>query len=72
MVGDAGTVTLDLTDNGNGLAPDWSKRTGHYGLRWLAGRVEALGGKFHIEPASPRGVRLQVRLPLDAAMLENE
>ena len=72
VVGEAGTVTLDLTDDGNGLAPDWSTRTGHYGLRWLAERVEALGGEFRVEPASPRGVRLQVRLPLDAAMAENE
>ena len=72
VVVEAGTVSLDLTDNGNGLAPDWSKRTGHYGLRWLAERVEALGGEFRVEPATPRGVRLQVRLPLDAAMVDNE
>ena len=62
VVVDGGTVTLDLTDNGSGLAPDWSERTGHHGLRWLAERVEALGGAFCIEPAMAGGVRLQVRL----------
>jgi signal transduction histidine kinase len=34
--------------------------------------VEALGGRFLIESASPRGVRLQVRLPLDSGRAGNE
>ncbi|WP_280151503.1 histidine kinase [Piscinibacter sp. XHJ-5] len=57
-------VTLELTDDGGGLAPDWSQRSGHYGLRWLAERVESVGGQFRIEPRAPRGVRLQVQVPL--------
>ena len=61
------TLTLTLRDDGQGLAPDWSKRTGHYGLRWLAERVQALGGELRIEAAEPRGVQLQARLPLGAA-----
>ncbi len=69
---DAGAVTLDLSDDGNGLAPDWSTRTGHYGLRWMAERVEALDGEFRIEAVSPRGVHLQVRLPLNAVAVENK
>ena len=56
-------VTLDLADDGQGLPPEGTQRSGHYGLRWLAERVEALGGRFLIEAASPRGVHLQVRLP---------
>ena len=64
----AGSVTLELIDDGNGLAPDWSKRTGHYGLRWLNERVEALQGTARVEPAAPRGVRLRVELPLTEAM----
>ena len=61
----AGTdgVTLDLADDGQGLPPEGTQRSGHYGLRWLAERVEALGGRFQIEAASPRGVHLQVQLP---------
>lgn len=63
--GRAGEVTLELVDDGHGLPPDWSQRgAGHHGLRWLAERVQGLGGRFEIAPASPRGVRLQVRLPL--------
>lgn len=64
--GRAGEVTLELVDDGQGLPPDWSQRAGHHGLRWLAERVQGLGGSFEIAPASPRGVRLQVRLPLPA------
>lgn len=60
----AGVVTLTLQDDGQGLAPDWSLRTGHYGLRWLAKRAEGVGGEMHIEAAQPHGVLLSVRLPL--------
>jgi two-component system, NarL family, sensor histidine kinase UhpB len=59
-----GAVVLTLVDDGQGLAPDWSQRRGHYGLRWLTERVESVGGQFDIEPHHPRGVRLTVRVPL--------
>ena len=62
--GTAEAVTLSLRDDGCGLAPDWSARPGHYGLRWLAERVEAIGGALQVEPARPSGVLLRVRLPL--------
>jgi two-component system, NarL family, sensor histidine kinase UhpB len=57
-------LALDLHDDGQGLPAEGTQRSGHYGLRWLAERVEALGGHFSIEPAMPRGARLQVRLPM--------
>ena len=60
------SLTLDVVDDGQGLPADGTQRSGHYGLRWLAERVEALGGRFSIEAALPRGVHLQVRLPLPA------
>jgi two-component system sensor histidine kinase UhpB len=63
-------VALTLTDDGRGiLAPDAARETGtgHYGLRWLAERVDSLGGELRLEPALPRGARLTVRLPLRAA-----
>ena len=59
-------LTLDVIDDGQGLPAEGTQRSGHYGLRWLAERVEALGGRFSIEAADPRGVHLQVRLPLSA------
>jgi len=57
-------VTLCLRDNGVGLAPDWQGRNGHHGLRWLAERVEGLGGDFEISPRDEGGVELRVHLPL--------
>ena len=57
-------LTLTLQDDGQGLAPDWSLRTGHYGLRWLAERAEGIGGELRVEAVQPHGVRLVVQLPL--------
>ncbi len=64
VAGGQGEVRLTLTDDGQGLAPDWSQRAGHYGLRWLTERVESLGGVFKLAAAAPRGVALEVRMPL--------
>jgi len=64
---DAKALTLTLVDNGSGLADGWENRPGHHGLRWLAERVEGLGGRFAIQAAPGAGVRLQVELPLAIA-----
>jgi two-component system sensor histidine kinase UhpB len=61
-----GSAALTVTDNGDGL-PAEAPPPGHHGLRWLAERVEGLGGQFRIAGNAPRGVVLQVRLPLAAA-----
>ena len=60
-------LTLEVVDDGQGLAPGWSADDGHHGLRWLAERVEALGGRFTLDPVDPHGVRLVVRVPLHEA-----
>lgn len=56
------TLRLAITDDGVG-PPATLPREGHYGLRWLAERVEALGGRFALEPVAPHGARLRVELP---------
>ena len=60
-------MTLEVVDDGHGLARDWSADDGHHGLRWLAERVEALGGRFALAAVDPHGVRLVVRVPLHEA-----
>ncbi|MFL6600017.1 MAG: ATP-binding protein [Steroidobacteraceae bacterium] len=59
-------IVLTVTDDGVGLAPDWS-RPGHFGLRGLADRVEHLGGTFTAANHDPHGVRLTAEIPLSAA-----
>jgi two-component system sensor histidine kinase UhpB len=57
----------DVVDDGSGLGGGATTAPGHYGLRWLAERVEALGGSLQLADAQPHGVRLVVRVPLPAA-----
>lgn len=65
VTADTQTVRLELVDDGRGLAPDWSGRTGHYGLRWLAERAQALHGTLELGPADAGGTRLRLQLPLE-------
>jgi two-component system sensor histidine kinase UhpB len=64
--GDDG-IALQLVDDGTGLPADWPERAGRRGLRWLAERVESVGGRCEVEPDSAGGVCLRVRVPLAQA-----
>jgi two-component system sensor histidine kinase UhpB len=64
LAGTPGEVALELCDDGRGLPADGPPSDGHYGLRWLRERVEALHGTVVLENVRPRGARLAVRLPL--------
>jgi two-component system, NarL family, sensor histidine kinase UhpB len=66
VAGDARQVRLALRDDGCGLPPQGTEKAGHYGLRWLAERVESLNGSLTLDAAQPRGVLLQVQVPLPA------
>jgi two-component system, NarL family, sensor histidine kinase UhpB len=67
---DAGRLTLTLTDDGRGLPPAGWQRPGHYGLRWLAERVQALQGTLRVDAVAPHGVRLEVQIALPAPQHE--
>jgi two-component system sensor histidine kinase UhpB len=66
LVGNDTSVRLSLVDDGRGLPADWSRRTGHYGLRWLDERAQVLHGRLTLGPAEPQGTRLVLDLPLAA------
>ena len=66
---DGPSVRLSLRVDGSGLPSgglpsDGQPGSGHHGLRWLAERVEGLGGKLQIGNVEPRGVLLQMIVPL--------
>ncbi len=62
---DAERISATVTDDGVGLAEDWT-RPGHFGLRGLAERVQQLGGTFDIGNRDGRGVRLRADIPMSA------
>lgn len=70
LEGDDAAVTMNLRDDGCGLPADGSNRVGHYGLRWLTERVEALGGRVRLAMDQPQGVHLQVQVPRSAMAAE--
>jgi signal transduction histidine kinase len=56
---DARGVTVEIADNGIGGATT----TGGSGLRGLADRVEALGGRFTVSSPPGRGTTLRAEIP---------
>jgi len=64
---DSGHATLELVDDGHGLPPEAQRQGKHYGLRWLAERVQGLGGSFDLADVQPHGARLRVCLPISAS-----
>ena len=55
-------VVLLVSDNGAGFEHG-RFRTGHFGLRTMCERAQALGGTLVVESADGAGTRVRVRLP---------
>jgi signal transduction histidine kinase len=65
-----GAVRFEVTDNGVGLAgvadsADLFRVPGHFGLRQMAERIEALDGRISLATAVPSGFRLSGTIPLE-------
>lgn len=56
-------IALQLLDDGSGLPAGWPEGGGHRGLRWLAERVQSVGGHLQVAPGGAGGVCLRVRVP---------
>lgn len=57
-------LTLEVTDNGSGIAnPDDARRDG-FGLSNMQARAEKLGAQFEVRTAVGKGTSIAVRLPL--------
>jgi two-component system sensor histidine kinase UhpB len=59
--GSADSVTLEVRDDGVGLAAAAEPHLGLFGMRE---RARLLGGTFQVAPVSPRGTLVQVDIPL--------
>jgi signal transduction histidine kinase len=59
---DAGTVVLEVDDDGQGFDPA-TARPGGQGLGNLRARAEALGGRVEIDSQPDEGTRVRVQLP---------
>ena len=57
-------VLFEVTDDGVGPGSLLALDTGHFGLRQMLERIEALGGSLEFHRALPSGFRLQGVLPL--------
>lgn len=60
---DAESVHIVVRDDGSGLGSGW-EQPGHFGLRGMRQRVEALGGSLKVGDQSGGGVCLSAALPL--------
>ena len=57
-------VSLEVSDNGLGFAPEASRENGHYGIVGMKERVEQSGGTFQLRSGVGQGTRVTARLPL--------
>jgi signal transduction histidine kinase len=66
LVQNGAEMDFEITDDGVGPPPhtDVLNRPGHFGLRQMTERLEALGGRLAASPATPNGFRLAGALPL--------
>ncbi|GLK86057.1 ATP-binding protein [Ancylobacter defluvii] len=65
-------LRLAVEDDGLGLQPD---STPGFGLIGIEERIGALGGGWHLAPVAPRGMRIEITLPVrpdNAAPASNE
>jgi two-component system sensor histidine kinase UhpB len=58
-----GMLRLTVSDNGCGAADPFS-RAGHYGVRGMRERAEALGGDLTIRPGPQGGLEVEACIPL--------
>jgi signal transduction histidine kinase len=68
---DAGAVVARVDDDGVGFDPvetrAWARATGHLGLRFMAERIQAAGGRVRVDSTPGQGTRIVLRVPLAAA-----
>ena len=64
QVGRDGQLSLEILDDGRGLAPGDLDKPGSYGLRGLSERARAAGGWLEVSPGR-NGTALLLTVPVD-------
>jgi signal transduction histidine kinase len=68
--GDARQLRITVSDDGIGIAADWTRRAlspeGGFGLLSAHAQMQALGGDLALESGPGAGTQATVTLPLDA------
>lgn len=57
-------LELAIIDNGKGTVQEVMDKEGHYGVRGMRERAQALGGTFEVRASPQQGVSVYVHLPL--------
>ncbi|SEQ51595.1 two-component system, NarL family, sensor histidine kinase UhpB [Solimonas aquatica] len=63
---DGDGLQLCVEDDGVGLPPDWPQARG-FGIRGMQERAQMLRGELQLSARTPRGTRVELRLPLPGA-----
>jgi len=56
------TVTLEITDDGQGFDPAAARKQGGFGLRGMEERAVQLGGKLTVQSSPGKGTRIEVEV----------
>ncbi|RZT10327.1 Histidine kinase-, DNA gyrase B-, and HSP90-like ATPase [Duganella sp. CF402] len=64
--------TLQISDDGKGLAPDAESKQKHYGLTGMRERAVRAGGKLEIGAAPGGGVRVVLNVPARTAYIDSK
>lgn len=64
----AGTLTVEITDQGPGLPPDARTKNTSYGLRGLAERAKTVKGWLDISSAAGQGTSLTLSIPHETTL----
>ena len=68
----AGVLTLEVQDDGRGIAPEMLKKPHSFGLKGLAERARRAGGWLDVSSAPGQGTTIIVSLPLPSQAMQEE
>lgn len=64
LVGDAHFLTLEITDNGQGITEDASPQGGGFGLNGIKERAKTVGGWLDVSSQKGKGTSITLSIPL--------